>query len=127
VAVPLAALVAACSAVVLVVGLLAVRLPGAAAGPVVTVAAGAFAVAVALVPQPAGAAAAAAVPGVAVLALALAARALTRRAARRRITHLPGFARGRAADDATPRPTPSARPRPQPAGSTGDLGAAAPG
>jgi len=126
-AVPLAALVAACSAVVLVVGLLAVRLPGSAAGPVVTVAAGAFAVGAALVPQPAGAAAAAAAPGLVVLLLALAARAFTRRAARRRVTYLPGFSRGRPADDATPRPAPSVRPRPAPAGSTGDLGAAAPG
>jgi hypothetical protein len=126
-AVPLAALVAACSAGVLVIGLLAVRLPGAAAGPVVTVAAGAFAVAAALVPQPAGAAAAAAAPGLAVLLLALAARAVTRRAARRRVTYLPGFSRSRTDEDATPRPTPSVRPRPLPAGSTGDLGTAAPG
>ncbi|QDU22550.1 hypothetical protein [Urbifossiella limnaea] len=126
-AVPLVALITACSAVVLVLGLLAVRLPGSAAGPVVTVVAGAVAVAAALAPQPAGAAAAAALPGLAVLVLVLAARALTRRAARRRVTHLPGFARGPVADDATPRPTPSVKPRPVPTGSTGDLGAAASG
>lgn len=125
--VPKVALVAASSAVVLVLGLLAVRLPGSAAGPVVTVVAGAVAVAAVLVPQPAGAIAAAALPGFAVLILALAARLLTRRAAQRRITHLPGFARGRPVDDATPRPAPSARPRPIPTGSTGDVGAAAPG
>lgn len=125
-AVPLAALVATSSAVVLVIGLLGVRLPGSVAGPLVTVAAGAFAVAAALVPQPAGAAAAAAAPGVAVLLLVLAARVLTRRAARRRVTYLPGFSRGRPADEATPRPAPSVKPRPVGAGSTGDHGAAAP-
>lgn len=91
-----------------------------------TVLAGGLGVAAVLVPQPAAAAAAAALPGLVVLVLALAARALTKRAARRRITHLPGFSRGRPADDATPQPTPSARPRPAPAGSTGDMNAAAP-
>lgn len=127
-AVPLAALAAGSSLVVLLLGLSAVRLPGGAAGPLVTVLAGVVAVAAVLAPQPAGLAAAAAIPGVAVLGLALAARALTRRAARRRITHLPGFARGRPPEDTpTPPPTPSARPRPVPAGSTGVLDAAAPG
>jgi hypothetical protein len=126
-AVPLVALVAGCSAVVVVLGLFAVKLPGGVAGPLVTALAAAVAVAAVLVPQPAGLAAAAGAPGLLLLALTFAARFLTRRVARRRITQLPGFARGRPVEEVPPLPTPSARPQLVPTGSTGELGAAAHG
>lgn len=113
---PWAGLVAVGAVAVGLIGLAVTRLPGRLVGPVVAVAGGACAVVAALHPQPAAQLAAAAEPGLAGLGLVLGGRAAVRWYYRRRVTHLPGFARGRPADDlplAAPVPS-SARGRPTP-------------
>jgi hypothetical protein len=122
-AVPRLGLLLGCSLAVLVVGLVASRLPGAVAGPVVALLGGAAAVAAVLYPQPAAQAAGAAQPGLAALVLTLGGLAVGRWYHRRRLTHLPGFAPLRT-DRPLPPPaapsSPSGRPRTVvSAGSTG--------
>jgi hypothetical protein len=92
---PRVGLVVVGSVVLVVVGLVVLRLPGAAAGPVVAVLGGAAAVAAVLVPQPTAQAAGAAVPGLAGLGLVLLIQLAARGYYRHRVTHLPGFSRGR--------------------------------
>ncbi len=93
-----------CSVTLLVLGLIASRLPGAVAGPLVAVAAGAAAVAAVIYPQPAAEAAAAAEPGAAALVVILVGYAALRWYYRQRITYLPGFARTRV-EEAVPSST----------------------
>jgi hypothetical protein len=114
-------LIVVCSVVVLLTGLLISRLAGWLAGPVVALLGGAAAVAGVLFPQPVGQLAAAALPGFASLLAVLATMATVRWVQRRRITYLPGFARGRGEaipPSGTALPS-SGRAQPRPTGSTG--------
>ena len=128
--VPRTGLVLVCSAGVLVFGLLLLRVPARWVGAVVAVAGGAAAAVAVFYPQPAGQVVAASQPGVGLLAVVLAAQAGLRWYYRHRVTHLPGFSRGRPEPSvATPGPPSTAHPRrPAGPGSTGpyDDPAAAP-
>jgi hypothetical protein len=114
-------LVIGSSAVLLLFGLLAARLPGGIAGPLVALAAGAAAVAAVIDPQPAAEAAAAAEPGAAALALVLIIQTGARWYYRQRVTYLPGFTRSRPESPLTSTggSRPSDRPQPSLNGSTG--------
>jgi hypothetical protein len=118
--------VVGCSLGLLLIGLVVARLPGAVGGPVVALLAGAAAVAPVLYPQPAAQAAGAAGPGLAALALVLGVQGFARWYYHRRVTYLPGFARGRpelvaavAGQSSAGGSAPSGRGRPSPNGSTG--------
>ena len=129
VAVPRLWLVTIASAVVLVVGLVVSRLPFGMSGPAVAVLGGTAAVLAVLFPQPAGQVAGAAEPGAAVLVLALVGLAVAKRYYRRRVTHLPGFARSRYESPAGPPPgsgRESGRSRPPAPGSTAGMGTVQP-
>ena len=99
--VPRVVCVIGCSVLVFVAGIVVSRLRPRLLGPAVAALGAAAAAAAVTFPQPAGQVAAAAQPGVVVLALAFAAQAARRWYHRRRLTHLPTFARGSTVDRPT--------------------------
>jgi hypothetical protein len=120
--VPRLGLVVACSIALLIAGLIILRLPAGLSGVLVALFGGALAAAGILFPQPAGQIAAAALPGLVALILVMGSMAAVRWYQRRRITYLPGFARGRGEPSLAPAAggIPSSRRVPAlPAGSTG--------
>lgn len=121
--VPRLALIVGSSICLLLVGLIAARLPGWLSGPLVAATSGTIAVLAILYPQPVSQVAAAAEPGLVSLVVVLVVQAWARWYRTRRITYLPGFARTQPVA-ASPASTsggsrPSDRIHPSPNSSTG--------
>lgn len=118
--VPRVGLVIVASVTAFVLILAQSRLRAGAVGLVMALLGCAIALVAVFFPQPTAQIAAAAQPGVAVALLVLLIQIATYWHYRRRVTHLPGFARGRAEPVAAPSPVPSsARNRPSAAGAPG--------
>ncbi len=122
VAVPRFGLLALCSAAAFACGFAVTQLRGSIGGPLVALLGGIAAAAAVLFPQPCSQIVGAIQPGIVVLLLLLAALALRKWAARRRVTHLPGFTRRRIEQPSVPstaNTVGSAIKPPMPSGSTG--------